>query len=121
MIVFLEESLWQGSPGGPPPLYRSNPVLGDARPSWPPVSMSLKSCPVLPCCDDFAAVIQDDRPRLCANIPVSMPPLTRGLGESGEVTGGPCDHVAVAVDIAIALVGGSQDACDIARHGRFFG
>ena len=43
------------------------------------------------------------------------------LGEGGEVADGPGDHVAVAVEVAIAFIARTEDACDVPCHGGLFG
>jgi hypothetical protein len=43
------------------------------------------------------------------------------LRKRGKVANGPCDYVATAVEITIALVPGAEHARDIARHRRLFG
>jgi len=42
-----------------------------------------------------------------------------GLRERGKVPDGPCDYVAVAMQISITARGGAQNLCNVARDGRF--
>ena len=43
------------------------------------------------------------------------------LGEADQVSNGPGDDVIVAVEETVALLGGTNHACDVAGDGRFLG
>ena len=53
-------------------------------------------------------------------LPPFRPDLVR-LRQRGQVADGPGDHVAVAVQVAVAFIAGAQHARDIARHRRLLG
>ena len=43
------------------------------------------------------------------------------LGQRGKMTDGPGDDITVAVEVALALAGGAEDAGDVTRHRGLFG